>query len=106
MILLFDANGRVVAAIINCPGSWNDGKCTQIGKLYSLIKQLLGDYSIVADTAFHGSLLNGSIRRILKHGEHIPPLLTNESHPHLEKLLTRVRQPAEWGNNALVQAFK
>ena len=106
MILLFDANGRVVAAVINCPGSWNDGKCTRVGHLYSLIEQLLGDYSIVADTAFRGSLLNGNIKRILKHGERIPPVLTNEGHRQLEKLLTRVRQPAEWGNNALVQAFK
>ena len=32
MILLFDANGRVVAAVINCPGSWNDGKCTRVGQ--------------------------------------------------------------------------
>ena len=60
----------------------------------------------MADTAFRGSLLNGNIRRILKHGERIPPVLTDEGHNRLERLLTRVRQPAEWGNNALVQAFK
>jgi hypothetical protein len=106
MILLFDANGRVVAAVINCPGPWNDGKCTRVGQLYSLIEQLLGDYNIVADTAFRGSLFNRNIRRILKHGERILPVLTDEGHNRLERLLTRVRQPAEWGNNALVQAFK
>jgi hypothetical protein len=92
--------------VINCPGSWNDGKCTRVGQLYSLIEHLLGDYNIVADTAFRGSLLNGNIRRILKHGESIPPVLTDEGHHRLEKLLTRVPQPVEWGNNALVQAFK
>jgi hypothetical protein len=92
--------------VINCPGSWGDGKCAQVGKLYSLIDHLLDGYTAVADTAFCGSLINGKITRILKHGEIIPDELTNEQHRLLETLLIRVRQPVEWGNNTLVQAFK
>ena len=101
-----DSEGIVVAAVVNCPGVWGDSKCTNVEGLYELIDSLLDGYSIGADTAFRGDLLNSKVTKILKTGEHLPAGMSHEDYELLEALLIKARQPAEWANNCLIQSFR
>ena len=108
IILVTDSEGVVVAAVLNCPGSWGDSKCTDLGKLYDLIEQMVPDgCSVGADTAFKGGLLPpNKVIKILKAGEYAPDGMTEAQYKELEKLLTKACQPGEWINNVLVQSFR
>ena len=108
IILVTDSEGVVVAAVLNCPGSWGDSKCTDLGKLYDLIEQTVPDgCSVGADTAFKGGLLPpNKVIKISKAGEYAPDGMTEAQYKELEKLLTKARQPGEWINNVLVQSFR
>ena len=106
IILITDSEGIVVAAVVNCPGVWGDSKCTDVGGLYELIDSLLDGYSIGADTAFRGDLLNSKVTKILKMGDHLPAGMSHEDYELLEALLIKARQPAEWANNCLIQSFR
>lgn len=107
IILITDSNGYIVAAAINCPGKWGDSKCTDLGGLYDYIDSKLPDgYSVGADTAFQGALLNNKVIKILKNGEYLPEGMTEEEYEKLEKLLIKSRQPGEWINNVLIQSFR
>lgn len=107
IILISDADGYIVACVINCPGRWGDSKCTDLGGLYDLIERTLPDgYSIGADTAFRGALQNSKILKILKKGEYLPAGMSEDEYSDLEKLLIKSRQPGEWINNVLIQSFR
>lgn len=106
MILGFDPFGKVRMAIWNLQGSNNESRpCSDFG-LYSLINEELPDgYCILTDTAYMGKLKDSKVVRILKTGEYLPRGMTVEEMKEREELITRGRQPSEWGNNQLIQAM-
>jgi hypothetical protein len=106
IILISDSEGKIVGAVMNCPGVWADSKCTDVGGLYDLIGSLVDGYSIAADTAFRGDLIHSKVIRIKKTGEYLPAGMSHEEYELLEELLIRARQPAEWTNNCLIQEFR
>jgi hypothetical protein len=59
-----------------------------------LIDSLLDGYSIGADTAFRGDVLNLKVTEILKTGEHLPAGISHKDCELLEELLIKARQPA------------
>jgi DDE superfamily endonuclease len=105
-ILLSDPRGKIVAVVINIPGSWGDSKGTRLGGLYDMIDALLEGYNVVSDTAFTGHLLTAKIIKVLKEAQRIPDGMTDEDVVELEKLITRARQPAEWINRDFVASFR
>jgi DDE superfamily endonuclease len=106
VILISDSEGIVVAVVVNCPGSWGDSKCTDLGGLYELIDSVLDGYSIGADTAFRGDLLDSKITKILKTGALLPAGMSHDDYELLEEFLIKAHQPAEWANNCLIQSFR
>ena len=106
ILIIFDPLGRIVAAVWNCPGKWNDSKCTRRGALYRKIDELPEGYSIVADSAFKGKILGSKVLRILREGELLPVGMDYDELQERERVLIRARQPSEWGNNTLVQFIK
>lgn len=106
VILISDSEGIVVAVVVNCPGSWGDSKCTDLGGLYELIDSILDGYSIGADTAFRGDLLHSKITKILKKDDVLPAGMSHDDYELLEELLVKARQPVEWANNCLIQSFR
>jgi len=107
IILITDPRGYIVAAGINCPGSWHDSKCAFSTGLYDIIQTTLPNgYNVAADTAFSGSIYGKKIVRILKENETIPFDLGDEELIELERLITRARQPGEWINRDVVKCFE
>lgn len=96
--LISDAKGKVVAAVINSPGSWGDGKPCRVGGLYWMVQRLPEGFCIAADTAFRGDILGSKIVKLLKDGQIIPAELPPELLSDLEGHITTSRQPAEWIN--------
>ena len=106
VVIITDAEGYVVAAVINCPGKWGDSKCTELGGIYDLIERKLPNgYSVGADTAFKGAVLGSKVTKILKTGEYLPDGMTEEEYEELEEHLIKSRQPGEWINRVLIQSF-
>jgi hypothetical protein len=103
--LISDAKGKVVAAVINSPGKWHDGKPCRIGGLYRLVESLPEGFCIVSDTAFRGNILGSKIIKILKDGQIIPAELPPELLSDLERHITTSRQPGEWINRDFVKEF-
>jgi hypothetical protein len=105
IILILDSEGKIVGVVMNCPGVWADSKCTDVGGLYDLIGSLVDGYSIATNTSFHGDLIHSKVIRIKKTCEYLPAGMSHEEYELLEELIIRARQPAEWTNNCLIQAF-
>lgn len=103
--LISDAKGKVVAAVINSPGSWGDGKPCRVGGLYWMVQRLPEGFCIAADTAFRGDILGSKIVNLLKDGQIIPAELPPELLSDLEGHITTSRQPAEWINRDFVKEF-
>ena len=103
--LISDPRGYVVAAVINTPGSWGDGKACRLGGLYDLVDTLPEGYCIAADTAFRGNIVGSKIVKILKEGQIIPEELPPALLPDLERRVTTSRQPGEWINRDFVKEF-
>jgi hypothetical protein len=89
----------------NAP-AWHDSKAARLGELYKTIDRLPFPRRFLADAAFRGSVTGTKIARPSRKGEFLPDGMTHEDVSHHEKPLIRTRQPGEWANNAMVQAFK
>lgn len=103
--LISDPRGYVVAAVINTPGKWMDGRNSRYGGLYHIISLLPDGYNVAADTAFEGNVIGSKIIKILKEGQIIPEELPPELLKDVEGLITTARQPGEWINRDFVGAF-
>ncbi|DAZ96556.1 TPA: hypothetical protein N0F65_011233 [Lagenidium giganteum] len=111
--LCFDADGTIVWAKHNCPGSWNDGDislefCHCLLDVTKCPNQGLG---VVSDSAFPCSKTPcGGIMTPLKDGE--LETIPNDAHAGAIEpnaaiaAILRVRQAAEWGVSSVKKTFQ
>jgi DDE superfamily endonuclease len=105
--LTFICSGLIIAASLNCPGSWHDSEVAR--PIYKKLRDKTpAGFYLVADTAFlrGARFLEGRIRAPLKAGERLP------SDPHereqrlrFDRQLLSYRQSVEWGMRALQGSF-
>ncbi|KAG2346649.1 hypothetical protein BDR05DRAFT_974303 [Suillus weaverae] len=106
-VIAFSAEGVVIAARTNAPGSWHDSRLTS--HIYTQLRvDTPPNYYLVADTAFpRGSTsIDGRIRAPLKHGQVLWGSAAEiEEHMVFNQELLPYRQTAEWGMRAIQGAF-
>jgi hypothetical protein len=108
-VLVFNADGLLIWAKHNCPGSWNDGDmCFELcQKLVDPTKTLV-DHGLCADTAFPaGQALFRHIVSPLKEGEleKMEPSLQPAANA-VSAQITSLRQACEWGMGSIQKPFK
>ncbi|KAJ8575197.1 hypothetical protein ON010_g4016 [Phytophthora cinnamomi] len=108
--LCFGADGLIVWARHNCPGSWNDAENCVEFRENLMNPDLCPDmrYGVVADSAFPCSgHMTGRILTPLKEGDLgrlIPSV--RESAQILSAAITSIRQAAEWGMGSVEKVYK
>lgn len=108
--LCFSADGLIVWARHNCPGSWNDAENCVDFRNNLLNEELRPDprCGVVADSAFPCSgRMTGRILTPLKDGD-LGRLLPSvrESATVLSAAITSIRQAAEWGMGSVSKVYK
>jgi hypothetical protein len=108
----FGADGTIVWAKMNCPGSWNDGEMSRTFREKLLNPALsLQTHGVVADSAFpvSGTMLDrieGDIdRSYLLLTYRIPEEYRAQSLA-CSNAVTSIRQAAEWGMGAVDKSFR
>lgn len=105
-VLCFGADGTLVWARHNCPGSWNDAQMSNgiMDRLRDPLKTLPG-YGLVADTAFPATKsMAGIIVSPLKLNE-IPPADVLEAAEKVSSAITSLRQACEWGMGSIGKVY-
>ncbi|KAG2747612.1 hypothetical protein P692DRAFT_201840533 [Suillus brevipes Sb2] len=106
-VLVFSAEGVVIAARMNAPGSWHDSRLAH--QIYaSLRDHTPPTYYIVADTAFPRGTNNihGRICAPLKQGQRLQGSVAEiDERMAFNRELLSYRQTAEWGMRGLQGAF-
>ncbi|KAJ8579917.1 hypothetical protein M405DRAFT_869856 [Rhizopogon salebrosus TDB-379] len=106
-VLAFSAEGVVIAARTNAPGSWHDSRLAS--QIYTSLRlNTPPSYYIVADTAFPRgtNAIDGRIRAPLKHGQVLHGSAAEiEEHMAFNRELLSYRQTAEWGMRGIQGAF-
>lgn len=107
--LCFSADGLIVWAKNNCPGSWNDGDTSLDFRRKLLDSRLNPDtrYGIVADSAFPcGNDLTEGIMTHLKEGDlgRLVPSVCRVAKA-LSAAVTSIRQSAEWGMGSIEKVY-
>lgn len=108
-VLCFGADGAIVFAKHNCPGSWNDGDTCMEFLLSLLDKDLCPDQlmGVVSDSAFPCSKeVHGRIMTPLKDGElEALPIQAHIGAQRLNAASLRTRQAAEWGVGSIEKVY-
>ncbi len=108
-LFVFAPDGRIIFAVLNCPGSWHDAKIARIGGLWSVLRKKMGPgMYIVGDSAFPvNPETDHRIVRTRKACE--VDISQNEVDGardlRTQSAITCVRQAAEWGMRAIKSAF-
>jgi hypothetical protein len=107
--LCFAADGCIIWARHNCPGSWNDSDTSSAFRLKLLDEKLCPDqrYNVVSDSAFLCSKdMTGRILTPLKENdlERLLPSLRARA-TALNNAITSVRQAAEWGMGSVSKVY-
>ncbi|KAJ8582170.1 hypothetical protein M405DRAFT_922049, partial [Rhizopogon salebrosus TDB-379] len=106
-VLAFSAEGVVIAARTNAPGSWHDSRLAS--PIYTRLRlNMPPHYYIVADTAFPcgTNAIGGRIHAPLKHGEVLCGSAAEiEERMAFNRELLSYRQTAEWGMWGIQGAF-
>lgn len=99
--------GEIIAAKINCPGSWHDARVAQ--PIYDKLEHHTPDgYYLVADTAFPrgNDRIGGRIKVPLKSGDRLATADDARKHElQFSKELLSYRQTAEWGMRTIQGSF-
>ena len=111
-VFVFDADGCIDWARLNCPGSWHDSKIAD--GLYDVLRYKVPQgFGIAADTAFSNSGdLKTKVFKPLKENQLTAKVNSGLSVKALIKILrahraaVSVRQAAEWGMGAIQRTFK
>ena len=100
VVLLWDPCGRVVDAVVNCPGNFHDSKSTLWRNMYEHISALPDGFIVVCDSAFEtkGELAGKLVKLKSDTGG-----FAETSH---DKSLTHLRQSSEWGNGVLCNSWR
>ncbi|EGZ04590.1 hypothetical protein PHYSODRAFT_536076 [Phytophthora sojae] len=107
--LCFSADGLIVWAKHNCPGSWNDGDTSLEFRRKLVSAELNPDdrYGVVADSAFpcSGDMI-GRIMTPLKDGDasRLVPSVRAAAKA-LSGAITSIRQSAEWGMGSIEKVY-
>jgi hypothetical protein len=107
--LCFSADGLIVWAKHNCPGSWNDGD-TSLDFRRELADPVLNPdprYGVVADSAFPCRTdMTGRIMTPLKDGDlgRLVPSVRKAAQT-MSRAITFVRQSAEWGMGSVEKVY-
>lgn len=96
-----------MAAELNAPGSWNDGRIAR--RIYQQLRESTPEgYYLVCDTAFseNDNDVHSGIKTPLKDGDRVPedPVL-QEQVMKFNRALLSYRQTAEWGMRQVQGAF-
>ncbi|KUF80616.1 hypothetical protein AM588_10005289 [Phytophthora nicotianae] len=107
--ICFGADGCILWAKHNCPGSWNDSDTSLELREKLLDTRLCPDQSlgVVSDSAFPSSAaMRGRILTPLKDGD-LDRLLPSvrSSARRLNNAITSVRQAAEWGMGSIEKVY-
>ena len=100
VVLLWDPYGKIVDAVINCPGNFHDSKSTLWGRIYDHIVAIPAGYVVVCDSAFEtrGDLAGKLVKLKGDNG--------GFAETSYEMSLAHLRQSSEWGNGVLVNAWR
>ncbi|CAK5279623.1 unnamed protein product [Mycena citricolor] len=106
-VLVFSPKGIIIAASINCPGSWHDSRVAR--PIYEKLRENTpAGFYLVADTAFPRGTgqIEGKIRAPIKSGQTITGR-EDEIQERLEfdRQLLAYRQTVEWGMRSVQGAF-
>ncbi|KAF9039695.1 hypothetical protein BDZ89DRAFT_945205 [Hymenopellis radicata] len=106
-ILAFSAQGEIIAARINAPGSWHDSRVAR-----PIYEKLLNDtpdgFYLVADTAFPQGTdaIHGKIKASIKQGTRLPrDACERDAMMAFDRQLLSYRQTAEWGMRTMQGSF-
>jgi len=100
VVLLWDPFGKIIDAVVNCPGSFHDSKSTLWGNIYDHIVAMPAGFIVVCDSAFETrGALKGKLVKLKGDNEGF-------AETSYEKSLTHLRQASEWGNGVLVNAWR
>ena len=111
-VIAFGADGTIIWARHNCPGSWNDGRMSQgFREKLADPRLTLDNHGAVADSAFPtGNAMFTKIMTPLKKGdlERIPisPPQLRERALTRSAQLTSLRQTCEWGMGAVTKVYR
>ena len=106
--MVFGANGKIVWAKHNLPGSWHDPESSRVAQLKLIDPTLtLPGFGVIADSAFSckGEMF-GKIVTPMKKNEwrHVPPRLKRRVRA-INKQIVFIRQTVEWGMGAIEKPF-
>ncbi|KAG8918197.1 hypothetical protein FRC02_002548 [Tulasnella sp. 418] len=106
-VFLFSSEGIIIAASLNCPGSWHDSRVAT--PIYEKLRSCTPlDFSVAADTAFPRGpqSIQNRIRAPLKAGQRLPDdPVEREAALKYSRQLTSYRQTAEWGMRTIQGSF-
>jgi len=104
-IAIFDAEGAVIAARVNAPGSWHDSRIAR--PLYDHLLTLPPAFFLIADTAFPRgpAAIQNRIKAPCRAGEALAPRNDGIDPNEFNRQLVSCRQVAEWGMRALQSCF-
>ncbi|OWZ00822.1 hypothetical protein PHMEG_00027907, partial [Phytophthora megakarya] len=107
--LCFSADGLIVWANHNCPGSWNDGDMSLAFRRCLMDRELNSDqrFGVIADSAFPCSdEMTGRILTPLKEGN-LNALIPTVRYGAKAKsaAITSIRQSAEWGMGSVEKVY-
>ena len=93
-VFVFAPDGRIVAMVVNAPGSFHDSTILEYGDLYEKLENLFDETGVcsVVDSAFVVSKKNYFIKSSQDN-----PVTDNPHDLVIHRQATSVRQMAEWG---------
>ena len=104
-IFVFSPIGTVLYALINAPGSMHDFMCAE-KLMFKLRYMTTNGYRLIADSAFttRDATLAGKLL-VPKKKSQDPTYIPSPEEVASHRLLTHLRQSAEWGNRAIKGPF-
>ena len=102
-LFIFAPNGKIIAAMLNCPGTMHDSELAMMGdpSIYHKIDQWYETYGLkcVMDSAFCTASRQSITKSIPK--DKVWTYADNEEHARILDQALSLRQSAEWGMRAL-----
>ena len=97
-VFVYGVHGLIVAAVVNCPGSWHDSEVMRVGGIYEKLQTVPQNHFVIADSAFAGQ----------KYANCLKTTRLDPSRPatEFESCLCSARQAVEWGMRGYKSTFR